>query len=312
MVDNAYISNLLRELSIYFRYKDDNFRANVFSHASKIIKNMPEQITDPDAQLHQSGIGEGVRDRVREILNTGKLTELDDFQQVKNIHFSYGIGTATKKRLQQQGIQSQAQLKANIDTAKLTKNQLLGIMYYDDFNKKIPREEVKKFGEHIISVIHNIDSKSKAEIVGSYRRQVDFSGDIDILFTNNQDINHLEDIVLALMNEGFIIKTLLNGKVKYQGIYNSAFPGNSGIMRKFDMRFVPHDAWAAALLHFTGDGDFNRYMRRAAIKKGYTLSEYGLKYMLTGDYARVNNEKDIFDLLNVKYVEPALRNQSPV
>ena len=46
--------------------------------------------------------------------------------------------------------------------------------------------------------------------------------------------------------------------------------------RRIDIRLIPLDSYGAALLYFTGSGDFNKNMRTYALKKGYTINEYGI------------------------------------
>ena len=60
----------------------------------------------------------------------------------------------------------------------------------------------------------------------------------------------------------------------------------------------------AAQLYFTGSGDFNKNMRTFALKKGYTINEYGI-YKLTaskekGEQVHVDTEADIFKVLGLE------------
>lgn len=50
-----------------------------------------------------------------------------------------------------------------------------------------------------------------------------------------------------------------------------------GLHRRIDIRCYPEYQEASALLHFTGSGQFNRFMSRAANDRGFTLSEFGLQ-----------------------------------
>ena len=79
--------------------------------------------------------------------------------------------------------------------------------------------------------------------------------------------------------------------------------------RHIDIRFIPHDNYPAALLYFTGSGRHNIMMRNQAIEKGYRLNEYNLLKKVKDDYkpVKVKNEKDIFKILDMKYLEPEER-----
>ena len=79
------------------------------------------------------------------------------------------------------------------------------------------------------------------------------------------------------------------------------FPNNLQV----DIRFLPEESYGAALLYFTGSKDFNVKMRKTAIKKGYLLNEYAL--FEKGEYIAGASEEEIFDKLEMKYVEPEKR-----
>ena len=77
---------------------------------------------------------------------------------------------------------------------------------------------------------------------------------------------------------------------------------------RIDIRYIPKSNLASAMLYFTGSGEFNKSMRTFALTKGYTINEYGI-YKLKSDKTKgqkmiVKCEKDIFDILDLTYVEP--------
>ena len=62
------------------------------------------------------------------------------------------------------------------------------------------------------------------------------------------------------------------------------------------------------MLYFTGSGEFNKSMRSFALKKGYTINEYGI-YKLKADGTKgfrikTETEADIFKVLKLDYLEP--------
>lgn len=70
---------------------------------------------------------------------------------------------------------------------------------------------------------------------------------------------------------------------------------------------MPCESYYSALLYFTGSGSFNKKMRSVAINAGYLLNEYGLFKRDTKKMIKVKSEKDIFDILNMEYLEPQFR-----
>ena len=95
-------------------------------------------------------------------------------------------------------------------------------------------------------------------------------------------------------------------------------PSSGGALhRRIDVRCFEEREEAAALLHCTGSGIFNRQVQRVALALNLQLSEKGLcraskqhqdNVMKTSEYLPMRTEEDIFDALGLVYVEPKDRN----
>ena len=85
----------------------------------------------------------------------------------------------------------------------------------------------------------------------------------------------------------------------------------NNLVRRIDIRFVHYKYYYSALLYFTGSIEFNRNIRKIAKSKGYKLSEYGLTKLIgKSQYENIipiKSEKDIFNILNIIYLEPEYR-----
>lgn len=203
---------------------------------------------------------------------------------------------------------------------KLNHHQLIGIKYFDDISKKIPREEIIIIEKILKKVILDMSKDFIVTICGSYRRGRNRSGDVDTLITHNSiktksDLESsgkdvLTKIVFILENLGFLVDHLTEGSTtKYMGV--CICPKKGKIARRIDIRLVPYESYGAAILYFTGSKTFNTNMRTHALHKGYKLSEYGLFKMENGkEKEQVNcpNEKDIFKVLDYPYAEPPERD----
>lgn len=55
--------------------------------------------------------------------------------------------------------------------AKLNNNQLIGLKYYEEFQERIPNEEVKLVVEKVQKVAKEINPKLEAICCGSFRRE---------------------------------------------------------------------------------------------------------------------------------------------
>ena len=103
---------------------------------------------------------------------------------------------------------------------KLNHHQLIGIKYFDDFSKKIPRDEVQSC-EKILKVIANkMNPDFLVTICGSYRRGRNRSGDVDTLLTDSsikttddlkqQGQGILNQFIFILEQTGFLYDHLTN------------------------------------------------------------------------------------------------------
>jgi DNA polymerase/3'-5' exonuclease PolX len=207
----------------------------------------------------------------------------------------------------------------------MTHHQLVGLKYFHDIVERIPRTEMIKIETKLKKYIEKIDADLVITICGSYRRGKDTSGDIDILITHpnletQEDIdkdgeNYLINIIKKLSKSGLLVDHLTAlGTTKYMGVCRLSKKHKG---RRIDIRFVARDDYAPALLYFTGSKTFNQKMRAEALKKGYTINEYGI-YKLeqkNGNFIHkkgkkivVKSEKDIFDLIGMEYLKPEDRD----
>ena len=335
---NAQIAAILRRRADKYQ-GEDAYRANALNEAAYIIGRFPIQITDPDVQLKDiPKIGKGTIRRVKEIILTGTLNELDEagpnspLQQafkaqhdaINELTQIHGIGTNIAEMLISQDITSIDDLidKYNKGEIDLTNGQILGIRYLYHLNERIPRDVVTEAADIVKQIAHEIDPNIVIEVLGSYRRGLPTSGDVDIWMTDPDNKNYLAELVQRLKDIGFIEYVLSFGKSKFQGIFfeqmgDEPFPmvatGNivkskDKLARLIDIRYVPYGSWGAALLHATGSDRFNVYLREIAKSKDLSLSEFGLKDVKTKEVIPFDTEEDIFEYLEIPYVPPQDRN----
>ena len=192
---------------------------------------------------------------------------------------------------------------------KLTDEMLIGLKYVDDLKHRISYIDIKNIEAVLQNVLKQYYPELIMKICGSYRRVRETSGDIDILLTCKEPIcnDYLRKVVNLLTEETYLVDHLTKkGLTKYMGICHLF----NGQYVRIDIRYIKYDSFAPALLYFTGSGELNRKMRELANTQGYTINEYGVyKYVdkKKGDEIRVKTERDIFDLIGMKYLNPRER-----
>ncbi len=268
------------------------------------------------------GVGEGTIKRIKEIIETGKLSEIkitqDDkkyLKMIEKLEDVYGIGRLTAYKLfKEYKIKSIEELiqKVNNKEIIVPDNIKIGLKYVNKLDVNIPRKDIEEFYQYILDLMFKIDIKLFGCVCGSYRRLKPTSGDIDLVIihqdyktlTKPTKKNYLDIIVKKLIENNIIIESLTRSdvKTKYMGI----FKWKSSNPRRIDIRFIPLESYYSAILYFTGSKNFNTNMRLNAIAHGYTLNEYGL-YDEKNKMFKVNSEKEIFDLLSMEYITPDKR-----
>jgi DNA polymerase/3'-5' exonuclease PolX len=319
-MSNPEIINTLEELRHITEILGEPYKEKAYRKAIMELKRINYPITNSNmANIKKlPGIGKRISDKITELINTGSVKELESLRQSEEVK-SYdelskilGVGPKTIEKWLKKGINSLAKLREAIDkgTISLTTIQQYGLEYYNDLNSRIPRTEVTTLGNYIKQLLIEIDPDIIFEIAGSYRRNASSSGDIDILVSNKHKYNKdlLMELSAKLENDSNYIDTLSRGHEKLTFLYRSQ---SSGKIRQIDVLNIEYDSYYAALLYFTGGADFNEAMRGYAKSKGYRLNQAGL-YQIEGrklNLVPAHSEKEIFDILGLKYIEPEERNE---
>lgn len=318
---------LVRQIEFYVDVKTGkdkliySYKLKSISEALDVIRKIKFKIKSGSDVKDYKGIGKGTIDRIDEILNTGKLSEIKD-ADISGQHLDYvdelmkvfGIGRIKAYELYTKyNIKSLAELKDAVKKGKIELPEIIskGLEYVDKIEVSIPRSEMDDNYSKLIMIGIKTDPNMDVRVCGSYRREKQVSNDIDVILSHPDIITNdhakkssiMKKFIDTLKKEKHIIESLTSENVhtKYMGIFrlNPKLP-----LRRIDIRFIPQESYYTALLYFTGSGDFNRRMRGVALSMGYTLNEYRLLNDKTGKPINVESEKDIFDKLNMEYLQP--------
>lgn len=313
IISNNIIMNteLIKNLKIIHDYEKINgnqFKVKSYNKAINIIELQLEEVTLENLK-DIKGIGDRIMEKIKEFINTGKIKQIDDINNDdkyilnKKINNIYGIGPVKIKELMVK-INKFDDLYLDENKKLLNKKQQIGLKYFDDLEKRIPYNEGIKHNEIISKIFKNKNSNIEFDMVGSYRRKNKDMGDIDILIKDDDTIN-LNELIEELKKSNYIIETLANGKKKFMGICKiDNLPA-----RRIDILLTNKKHYYFTLLYFTGSYNHNIVMRKIALKKGLSLSEYGFTDLKTNKLLEydVNSEEDIFKIIDMKYVKPEHR-----
>lgn len=141
-------------------------------------------------------------------------------------------------------------------------------------------------------------------LCGSFRRGKSIVGDIDVLvpadepFLVQQIVDEVEN---GCASEGLKIKVTAKGERKAKFVLQG---NDEKDLLEVDLYVCPKNELASHLLYFTGSQSNNIMMRAEAKKRGYSLSEHGLRNLQTQEYLRFETERDYYEFLGLRYLEP--------
>jgi NAD-dependent DNA ligase len=308
---NEEFVDILDKLSNIMLKQGEPFKSRAYQKAQETIMSYPNDITSPSQLKGLPGIGDTIMDKLNEYVETGtlKILEREKNNPINILTDVYGIGPKKAKELVDKGITTIAELRARQNELFIELNgiQKIGLEYYEQLLERIPRSEIEEYNEIFKSAFSN-DPSSKFEIVGSYRRGAQNSGDIDVIITSNSGIVY-KNFVDELIKRKIITHVLSRGLSKTLVI--AKLPGEH-VARRVDFLYSPPEEFPFAILYFTGSKAFNTVMRQKALEQGYTLNEHGLSLMenkVKGQKVDqiFESEQDIFNFLKLAYKTPVER-----
>ncbi|CAH1246834.1 POLB [Branchiostoma lanceolatum] len=324
---NSDFCDFLTELANYEKNVNRQMhKYNAYRKAASVLAKHPTRIKNGTEARKLNGIGDKIGKKIDEFVQTGTLQKLvkirasDTNQAINLLTRVTGIGPAAARKLVDEGITTIEDLRKN--PGKLNHHQQLGLKYFEDFEKRIPREEMLEMQSLIQGDINQLDSDYVATICGSFRRGASSSGDIDILLTHSSYSSEdkkkpelLKQVVHHLEKSKFVVDTISLGDTKFMGVCKlpAGKSSTERVFRRIDIRLLPNDQYYCGVLYFTGSDVFNKKMRAHALEQGFTLNEYTIRPMgstgVPGEALPVSSEEDVFDIIGMKYLKPSQRSE---
>uniref|UniRef100_A0AAQ4PJX5 DNA polymerase n=1 Tax=Gasterosteus aculeatus aculeatus TaxID=481459 RepID=A0AAQ4PJX5_GASAC len=308
---NEGITDFLVELANYEKNVNRAIhKYNAYRKAASTISKYPNKIKNGEEAKKLDGVGAKIAEKIDEFLQTGTLRKLE---KIRNDDTSSSINFLTR---------TMNEYLKKIEN-KLNHHQQIGLKYFEEFEKRIPRTEMEQMETLIHGELKKVGTEYIGTICGSYRRGAASSGDIDILLTHpdyssesQKQPKLLHAVVEHLESIGFVTDTLSKGDTKFMGVcqlQRSDEDEEEYLHRRIDIRLIPNDQYYCGVLYFTGSDIFNKNMRTHALEKGFTLNEYTIRPLgvtgVAGEPLIVASERDIFEYINYKYREPKERSQ---
>jgi len=321
-VDNKSIATVLYDTADLLEIDGaDSFRIRSYRNAAQAIENLSEQIRDligePKKVLAIPGIGKGMLLNLQELFREGRLSMQAEL--LKKYHPSMlqllriqGLGPKTIALIWSayqicdvDGLEKLAREGKIRELPRMgEKHEQKLLKAIEDFRRISGRfliDAAETEATKLIDYLAMFPGFEKITPAGSLRRGRETAGDLDILVTGPGCCSP-EERAQAVQ---YVAQYPPLMDIIAQGDNKISFRLRSDL--QVDVRLLPPDSFGAAMQYFTGSKAHNVALRQRALKMGYTLNEYSLADLKTGQAVAGKTEEEIYAKLNLDYIPPELR-----
>jgi DNA polymerase (family X) len=308
----------LTELTILDESDPQSFRVRAYESARHAIAAQATDLGKLTVKELQKieGIGKSTADKIRELIETGKVAKLEGLRQkhppgVVALMRIPGLGPKNVNRLRADlGVASIDDLRAALAARKLRDLKGFGEKSEEKLTRALQRmEELGAIDRTPISVALPLATKvvdqllalpgvTQAAYCGSLRRFAETVGDIDIVVAATA----AEPVMDALCAMSFVDRVLVRGPAKTSVVSRRG--------TQVDVRIMAAHQMGAARLYFTGSKGHNIKLRMRALARGLTLNEYALSEIEGGKVVASETEEEIYAALGLPFIPPVLREDA--
>jgi len=319
-VDKHQVADILNEIALLLELKGENpFKTRAYINGARTLESLEESLetlVEENRLDELKGFGDALQKKVTELVATGKMTYYEDLKAslpagLLEMTDLPGVGPKKVKALYDElEIDSIEKLETACNEGKVaelsgfgakTQQKILdGIAFRRQFASKFHLNDALAAAEPILEALRQHPDVIRCTTAGSLRRSKEIVGDIDFLVSSKKPT----DVINYFTELPGVMKVIGAGDTK------ASVNLESGLQA--DLRVVSDAEFPFASLYFTGSKEHNIVMRQRAIDRGLRLNEYGLfkSKEETRDpklLVKCQTENEIFDHLDLEYVEPELR-----
>jgi DNA polymerase (family 10) len=308
----------LAELTMLDEGDPQSFRVRAYESAAQAIATHATdlgKLTAKDLQKIE-GIGKSTADKIRELLDSGKVAKLEALRQkhprsVVALLRIQGLGPKAVARLRAElGVNSIDDLRRAIADHRLqalkgfgtkSEQKLAQTLVRLDEQGSIDRTPISvalPLATRIVARMLEVPGVSHASYAGSLRRFAETIGDVDIVVAATAS----EPVMEALVGMSFVERVLVRGASKTSIVTQRG--------TQVDLRVVAAHQLGAARLYFTGSKGHNIKLRQRALTRGWTLNEYALCEIDGGRVVASETEEQIYEALGLHWIPPVLREDA--
>ncbi|MDX6487350.1 MAG: polymerase [Gaiellaceae bacterium] len=259
------------------------------------------------------GIGKTIEEKIVQIVETGEIEALARKKggvppEVVLFMRLPGLGPKTAARIWKElGVTTLDELKLAAEQERLRSLQGLGAKSEEKILKALafkadnPDEGRRLLGQGlpavqaVVSVLREHPAAVHVSEAGSVRRRKETFRDLDIIATATDPA----ELTTYFTQLPWVVDVVAHGDTK------ATVLSNEGL--RFDLRVVPPESYGNLLQHFTGSKEHNVALREDAVRRGLSISEYGVTTVETGEIFKTEDEDDLYEFLGYQPIPPELR-----
>ncbi len=311
---NEEVAKLLYAIADLLELQDIPWKPAAYRKAAQQMEMMREDVETlwKEGTLEDiPGVGKHIAEKIREFLETGKLLYYESLKKkipidVEGLKQVPSLGPKRIKLLYQKAhIKTIAELDKALRAGTLEnlpglgKETLRNLQEGVEMVKKRPKRflymQAERIAHEITAEMKKLPFIQNVEIAGSFRRGRETVGDLDVLVVSTQP----EKVMDAFTHLKGVTKVLASGSTKSSVLLTNTM--------QVDLRVVKRKEFGSAMNYFIGSKEHNIELRKYALSKGYTLSEYGLFTKQGKKWVAGRTEEEIYQRLGLQYIPPEMR-----
>ncbi|HEX7042965.1 MAG TPA: helix-hairpin-helix domain-containing protein [Patescibacteria group bacterium] len=326
---NQEIAELLRQVAASFIIKDEkkhHFQIVAYQRAADAISSSTSQVADLVRENKLSeipGVGTSIQQHLTELVKTGKVKHFelvmrDIPQAIFPLLSVPSIGPKKAYKLVSTfHLKNPSTVISEIE-ALAQKGEIAKL---EGFGEKSQSDILRAFGEYkkgagkttrmllpfateiaekLVAYLKENKAVLDAQFLGSLRRKSPTVGDVDIAVSTKDPEEVIRHFVAYPYKDRVIEKGPTTASILTSGGH------------QVDLMTQPADCWGSLLQHFTGSKHHNVHLRDFALKKGLSLSEYGIKHLKSNSTEREKyvSEEKFYNAIGLDWVPPELREDT--
>ena len=294
----------------------DGFRIGAYRKAAARIRETPSSVAQLalDGKAKQlQGIGKTIEAKIVEVVDDGEIHALTKRKtevpaEVAVFMRLPGLGPKTARRIWQElGITTVAALQAAAGAQELRGHAGIGPGTEEKIATALARPQAIEGPRRallgntlpklraVVEVLREHPASVEVSLAGSARRMRETVRDLDIIATATDPVA-LVDYFCSLR---WVVDVAAKGSTKATVVSHDG--------SRFDLRVVPPESYGNLLQHFTGSKNHNVALREDAVRRGYSVSEYSVTEVESGEEHHFAREEDVYRLLGYDWIPPELR-----